>query len=448
MAPENSQKLSPAEKQDARWKTWAAAPGIQFASPQVQQAYQERAQLFQDAVQLKKGKRVPIYLHNGFYPITYGGMTPEEAMKDFARLGEVLKKFNGDFMPDSLPSSLYAGSSRLLEILDFKLYRWPGHGVPSTAPYQFVENEYMNADEYAALIDDPSNFFIRSFLPRIFGAFSPWQTLPPFTDITELPFVGTTLAAFGNPAVQQSLEKLMEAGKAALEWVKACGAINNAIIGSLGLVTFTSGFSKAPYDIVADTLRGTRAVMLDKFRQPKNILAASERLTPTAIELGVRTSNNSGKPSVTLPLHKGADSFMSDADFKKFYWPSLKATILGMVNEGVVPFLFAEGSYNRRLDMIADSDIPAGTTVWMFDRTDLKEVKKKLGGRACFGGNVPVSMLATGTPQDVCDYVKRLIDNVAGDGGFILSTGAVVDEAKPENLHAMIDTAREYGVYH
>ncbi len=42
--------------------------------------------------------------------------------------------------------------------------------------------------------------------------------------------------------------------------------------------------------------------------------------------------------------------------------------------------------------------------------------------------------------------LKRLIDDVAQDGGFALSTGAVLDDARPENLHAMTDTAREYGV--
>jgi uroporphyrinogen-III decarboxylase len=77
----------------------------------------------------------------------------------------------------------------------------------------------------------------------------------------------------------------------------------------------------------------------------------------------------------------------------------------------------------------------------------MKQAKKKLGGRACFGGNVPVSMLKAGTPEQVRDYVKRLIDDVAQDGGFILSTGAVLDDAKPENLHALIDTGKQYGVY-
>ena len=101
----------------------------------------------------------------------------------------------------------------------------------------------------------------------------------------------------------------------------------------------------------------------------------------------------------------------------------------------------------QRLDIITDPDIPAGHAVWMFDQSDMIEVKKKLGGWATFGGNVPASLLKTGTAQGVADYVKKLIEDVAGDGGFILANGAVLDDATAENVHAMIDTAKEYGIY-
>ena len=447
MLTENWGQLSPSERLDARFGDWMSAPGIQFVNAETEHAYKERTQLFRDAVQLRKGARVPIHLHAGFYPVNYAGYTAEEAMSDFDKLGKAFKKFNVDFMPDALASALYTGSGSVFEALDLKLYRWAGHGVPPTAPYQCVESEYMLTDEYDLLIADPTGYFIRYYLPRIFGSLSSWQKMSPLTDLTELPFMGANLAPLGQPDVQEAFEKLLQAGKAALAWMKAGGAINNATVGSLGLAPFTSGFTKAPFDTLGDTLRGTRAIMLDKFRRPEKVLAACERFVPIAVEMGIRSSNNGRKPAVTVPLHKGADGFMSENDFKKFYWPTLKATILGMVEAGVVPFLFVEGSYNRRLDLIVDSDIPKGTTVWMFDKTDMKEVKKKLGGWACFGGNVPVSLLAAGNPQQVADYVKRLIDDVAQDGGFILSTGAVLDDARPENLHAMIDTAKEYGVY-
>jgi len=118
-----------------------------------------------------------------------------------------------------------------------------------------------------------------------------------------------------------------------------------------------------------------------------------------------------------------------------------------LVQEGVVPFLFVEGGYNQRLDIIADPDIPKGKTIWIFDQTDMIEVKQRFNGWACFGGNVPASLLKAGTPAEVVDYVKGLVDNVAGDGGFILSTGAVLDDAQAENLHAMIETGKEFGKY-
>jgi uroporphyrinogen-III decarboxylase len=74
-------------------------------------------------------------------------------------------------------------------------------------------------------------------------------------------------------------------------------------------------------------------------------------------------------------------------------------------------------------------------------------VKKKFGSWACFGGNVPTSMLLTAMPQEIKDYCKNLIDTVGQDGGYFLSPGADVDMATAENMHALIDVAREYGVY-
>jgi Uroporphyrinogen decarboxylase (URO-D) len=444
---ENWDKLTPSEKFQARFQEWKSPQGAQFASPAIEYAYQERVQLFQDALQLNKPKRVPLHLHTGFYPATYAGFTPEEAMYDYEKLGAAMKKFNADFLPDALASSMLPGPAKAFDLLDMKLYRWPTHGVASNAPFQCVEAEYMRDDEYDLLIADPTNFFLRNYFPRIFGNVAPWQKLPAMTDMTEWPLMAGALASLGNPEVQAAFEKFLAAGRAAFEWVKACGVINNASVSALGLVPMTSGFSKAPFDTLGDTLRGTRGIMLDKFHHPEKILAAVEQLVPSAVEMAVRSANNVRKPLVTIPLHKGADGFMSEKDFKTYYWPTLKKTILGIVNEGVVPLLFVEGSYNSRLDIIVDSEIPKGTTLWMFDKSDMKRVKEKFSGWACVGGNVPVSLLATGTPEQVKDYVKRLIDDAAQDGGFILSTGAVLDDARPENLHAMIETGREYGVY-
>lgn len=441
------QKLSSAEKMEARFDAWQSPQNIQFASSEAEKAYKERTQLIKDAAQLKKPSRVPICPTVGFYPFAYAGVTPEEAMYDYDKLGYALKKFHADFLPDSLSSAPIYGPGQIFEMLDYKVYRWPGHGVPSKSPYQCIEGEYMQADEYDHFINDPSGYFARFYLPRVFGALEAWQMTAPLTDILELPFFGPYIVPIGIPPVQEAYQKLLEAGRKAMEWIQVCGEIDNASIGTLGIPIFLGGFTKAPFDTLGDTMRGTRAIMLDMYRRPKKLLAAMERLVPLAIDMGLRTAGLGNNPHVFIPLHKGADGFMSDKDFKTFYWPTLKAVVLGLVEAGAVPFLFVEGGYNHRLDVITDPDIPKGTTIWIFDQTDMKEVKKRFTGWSCFGGNVPVSLLKAATPEQVSDYVKRLMDDVAGDGGFILSTGAVLDDATPENFHAFIDAGKKYGVY-
>ncbi len=120
----------------------------------------------------------------------------------------------------------------------------------------------------------------------------------------------------------------------------------------------------------------------------------------------------------------------------------IEKLLRGLIDEGVIPLMFVEGGYNQRLDAIAEADLPAGRTVWMFDQTDMALAKRALGGRACIAGNVPTVLLAVGEVDDVEQYVTRLLDTCAWDGGFILRNGAALDDAKPENLEAMLDVGR------
>lgn len=446
VTPDNWNTLTPKERQEARLNSWASAK-IEFASPAAEQGYRQRARMIKDVIQLKKPERVPVVPWWGVYPAHYAGITVQEAMYDYEKLGDAWKKFNADFLPDGLVSAALIGPGKVFDLLDYKIYRWPGRGTPPDTSYQCVEDEYMAFDEYDSFIVDPSNYFMRTYLPRVLGALGPWQLLGPWTDIIELPFVGMGLIPVGIPDVQAAFKTFLEAGQAVMEWISAVGAIEGASIAGLGLPGTIGAFTKAPFDTLGDTLRGTRGIMLDMYRQPDKLLTAMDRLVPIAIEMGVRGATANDNPLVFMPLHKGADGFMSNKDFEKFYWPSLKAVILGLIEAGTVPYLFVEGGYNQRLDIITDSDIPAGHAVWMFDHTDMKEVKKKLGGWACFGGNVPGSLLKAGTPEEVSNYVKKLIDDVAQDGGYILANGAVLDDSTAENVHAMIDTGKEYGIY-
>jgi uroporphyrinogen-III decarboxylase len=75
-------------------------------------------------------------------------------------------------------------------------------------------------------------------------------------------------------------------------------------------------------------------------------------------------------------------------------------------------------------------------------------VHKKLGGKFALSGGIPNVLLSYGTPQQVREYCKKVIDGVARDGGYIMDACAIVqNDATVENMRAMTDFTREYGAY-
>ncbi|MCX7912852.1 MAG: hypothetical protein N2506_07855, partial [Dehalococcoidales bacterium] len=185
--------------------------------------------------------------------------------------------------------------------------------------------------------------------------------------------------------------------------------------------------------------------VMDMYRNPEKIHEAMEMVIPHAIRSAVAAADASGCPFCFMPLHKGDESFMSPKQFETFYWPSLKRVLLGMIEEGLVPYLFAEGRYGARLEVI--KDLPKGSVLWSFEDIDMARAKKVLGGHACIAGNVPASLLYTGTPKQVKEYCKRLIETCAPGGGYILTGAAGITKCNPDNLRAMMEAAEEYGKY-
>jgi hypothetical protein len=441
---------TPDEKQEALWQRWFSPKDplgndIPFQSPEAAQQYSDRINRLKDAIQLKKRPdRVPVLIAPSFFPVFHAGMTPHDVMYDYGKLATAFKQFAVEFGADAHIGATAPGPGRFYEILDYKLYSWPGHGVAPEHSYQCNEGEYMNADEYDALIQDPSGFFANVYLPRVFGALQPFQMLPFLPGILEIYGVAFNFIPFGLPPVQAACKALMAAGEEALQWAGALGGVSGELT-SMGYPEFWAGFSKAPFDTIGDTLRGTKGIMLDIYRQPRKLLEALEALVPLMVKLGAGAAQVTGKPIVFMPLHKGADGFLSDEQFEKFYWPTLRQVILGLIEAGCVPNPAAEGGYNSRLSVIRD--LPRGKTIWMFDATDMARAKAAMGDTACIMGNVPSTLLSLGSPKEVKEYCKKLIDVAGKDGGFVLSNGAFFDQAKPENLKAVVEAAREFGVY-
>jgi hypothetical protein len=448
--PEMENQLSPDQKREALWQGLLSPKDpqgndLEFQSSDAQNAYRENILRVKAAIEMTElPDRVPVTVFPNMFPWTYAGMTVQEAMYDYDKCAAAFKKFVLDFGLDVHWGAAGPGPGKFYELVDYKLYAWPGHGVSPEHSYQCNEGEYMMADEYDALIQDPSGFFSNVYLPRVFGVLEPFQMLPFLPGILEMYGVAFNFIPFGLPPVQGAYQALFEAGTEALKWAGAIGAADGEL-ATLGFPTVLGGFTKAPFDVIGDTLRGTKGIMLDMYRQPDKLLEAMEAMTPLMIKMGVGAAQATGKPVIFVPLHKGADGFLSDEQFRRFYWPTLKEVILGLIEGGCIPLPAAEGGYGSRLEVV--QDLPKGKTLWMIDQTDMAEAKATLGQNACLFGNVPSAMFSVGTPEEVRDYAKKLIDTAGKGGGFIMGNGSFFDQAKAENVKAMIDFTKQYGVY-
>ena len=435
--------MTPEEKRAERLARWMSTSGIKFKSPEAKKKYKERTTRLARALQLQKPDRVPCILPAGNFAASYAGGNLHKAMYDYEFLQKAWIKFLKDFDTDAAMGAGMVPPGRVLDLTDYKLYKWPGHGIPEKAlSYQAVEAERMKPDEYDRFINDPSDFWLRIFMTRIFGKLEGFKNLPAWRSFEEMS--PSSFIPFGLPDVQLGFRTLIEAGDEAMKWAQAIGVVN-AESQALGFPALAGGLAKAPFDTLGDTLRGTQGIMMDMFQRPAKIQEAMERIVPLAIESAVEMANATGIPMVMMPLHKGADSFMSVKQYKTFYWPTFREVVMGIVNEGIIPILFAEGSYNNRLEIIGD--FPRGTVAWYFDQTDIAKAKQMIGDTCCIMGNVPTSLMLTGTPEQVKEHCRKLIEACAPGGGYILAGGANIDEGNPENLRAMMAAAQEYGIY-
>ena len=408
--------------------------------------YREREKRVLDAIGLRVPDRVPIMVLFGFFPARYAGFSAGEVMYDPEKMMIAQLKAIGDFQPD-MDMNPYGTRflGPLLDSLDFRQLRWPGRGVAPHLSYQFVEGEYMRGDEYDHFLLDPTDFMIRRYWPRICGALKGLEKLPPLHNIISY-YMGlsTGLAFFSIPEVNESLEALKSAGEKSMEIV-SFGRQFSEKCKDLGFPLQYGALSQAPYDTLSDFFRGMKGTMMDLYRQPEKVVLACEKFLPFMFEMAVNACRATGNPRVFIPIHWGLDNFMSPQQFDTFFWPTLRDLMTALISEGLTPCPLWEGNCTNRLETI--KEIPPGKACYAFEATDMVRAKNILGDTVCIRGNVPLSILATGTPETVKAHCKKLIDDVGRDGGYIMDASTGLDDAKPENVKAMFEFTKEYGVY-
>jgi Uroporphyrinogen decarboxylase (URO-D) len=406
-----------------------------------QELYDERIRRVKDAAALRVPDRVPVFGPYQKYPYAFAGISFQEAMTNYASARAACHKFLDHFQPDVDFGPIYAYPAKAMETLGWKAFKWPGHGLSENVMYQYVDGEYMKAEEYDDFIQDPSDFMLRTWAPRQFSALEGFSKFVPWRRFMWSGWMN--FGFFASPEMSETLRLAVKAGEQMNEWWSSQAAYWEEIKAK-GYPLAFAGWDWPPFDILGDTLRGTHQILADMRRRPGKLHEALEVATRIFVEYG---SGGAGAPLpfVWVWVHKATREFMSDGQFKEFYWPYLRKGLLALIEKGITPVIYWEADFESRLEHIAD--IPRGRIVYHLSSTNAQKAKAVLGDTACLMGNVPNILLLSGTPDDVRAYCRNLIDTVGKNGGFIMDTAFMLDEAKPENLKAMIDFTKDYGVY-
>jgi hypothetical protein len=409
-----------------------------------QQLRNERQKRLYDAIDLKVPDRVPITCPMGNFPAKYAGIPCSAAFYDFDAWYAAYEKTLKEFRPDTFGAVNYR-CGPALEILEPKTMRWPGHGADPNHGFQAIEVNGLKADEYDLYMRDPTDYLMRHHLSRVSDSLSGMAALPPLYQMLAGPNPFQFAAeAFAEPEVARALTTLIKAGREMRKWHSKQAKFQKLIEG-YGYFNTLVAAALPPYDIMSHSLRGMKGTMYDMFRKSDKLVEICEFILKKTLDTIELKPDENGRAGIFMTNTRGSDDFMSRRQFDTFYWPTFKKLVVGLCARGGTPHIFFEGKFDSRIEYLLE--FPKGKFVARFDTTDIFRAKEILKDHCCIEGNVPVSLLQMGTKEEVMAYCKKLIDVVGKDGGYILSPRSSIDEVKPENLKAMIEFTKEYGVY-
>ncbi|NCQ31061.1 MAG: hypothetical protein GW802_27245 [Armatimonadetes bacterium] len=396
--------------------------------PTTQELYSVRLKRYTTAMRNEKPDRIPIRPFVAEFIAKYAGYTCQEVTHDYQKAFDATLKCCADFDWDATVANMVYVWTGLTEAIGLKYYGVPGIDVPPNRGFQYVEpseqEAFMKPNEYDALIDDPTAFLFNVWLPR----------------------VSRDVVTPGSPATFRNNLSFLKGGMALLSYFTAFGPQVAAMQEQSGTVSAIAGIFKAPLDILADKLRGYVGLTMDLMERPDKVLAACEALMPHLFNVAVSTADPTGTVPLGFWMHRGCVPFVNQEQFERFYWPTLKPIIQELWSRGHQTLFYAEGDWNAHLDAFAE--LPDRSIVYHVDRADIFEVHRKLGHKFCLSGGVPNFLLAYGTPEQVRDRCKEIIDGVAQDGGYIMDASAIVqNDARVETMQAMTEFTREYGGY-
>jgi hypothetical protein len=344
-----------------------------------------------------------------FFPARWKGLTTSDGLSNmrtgFQYITEVFDAvggWDGMLLPGySLPSTphVYSGTGpgRML---------YPGRDLGADEIPQYDERVALTHDDYDLIIEHGWNGFREKECAR-FNPFPPEK-------------------------IVNWTKRQMDQYRYELEYWRERGI--RSLVGAI---------VASPLHIISNA-RSLMEVTKDIYYNGDKLRAVFDAMVDDLISDAIEAATISGEPGIMFVMERGSNFYYSLEIYERFELPDLKKMIGAFRDAGLITVTHLDTDYTNNLTYY--KELPAKSVVVELDgASDIFKAKEILGGHCCIAGDVPAALTSLGTPEEVEEYCKKLIDVVGKDGGFILSTGCTLPaDCKFENLQAMVNTAKNY----
>jgi uroporphyrinogen-III decarboxylase len=369
-------------------------------------SYQEKFERIQKAIKLEPVDRIPVIFAGMAFAPRFMGMS----MADFCADPEAPVDTALDTMDklggfDGINAALFGRLTAVLPAMWLSRISIPGRDLPPDSLWQVRETEVMTIDDYDYIINKGWPAFQRYYLPRV-----------------------TSLADFDDASGW--------IGKNAARCVKRFPERNYVVISATSV--------GPPYENFCGG-RSMEKFIGDLYRIPDKVQAAMDVALPDIIQAAIGGAKASGSPGVWVGGWRTASSLVSPRLMNRFVWPYVVKIVDALVAAGLTPIFHWDQDWTQ--DLVRLQEIPARKCILNPDgMTDMRKFKKLAGDRVAMMGDVPSTLFVTGTPDDIYNYVKGLVD-LFGATGLLLCPGCDAPiNAQVRNVEAFVAASHKLGI--
>ncbi len=402
---------------------------MMFAAFETEKLYHQRQARYLTAMGNGTPDRIPIRFFLQEVAARMTGYTTQQVACDYNLAFEATRRAGEMLGCDSVMLNAIWSTYPVAKAASWRYLYVPGVDVAMDSVLQFgepakPEDVFLQLDEYEEFIDDPTAFLVNKWMAR----------------------AATRVAKAGAPVTFDHNAALWGGALAYANYMSAFGPAAAKLKYESGIVSANAGMIKAPFDLLCDKFRGFINAAIDTVDRPDTVLKACEALIPHIVANALAGADPDKQVPITLWAHRGGVPFISHETFDRIMWPTLRPVFEEIISKGYQILFYGEGNWEAHYDTLRT--LPAGSIIYHLDRGDSALAAKKLKDRFAISGGLSYDVLARGTQEDVRRHMKELFAVLKPGGGYILdATALMLNDVKPDNLHAAVTYTLEHGVY-